>query len=174
MVGENTSYSTTSTQKRGQTRKQTGRVSIRQDLPTTCRHPPAPQDSPSHPTQREEEVKRGEKERKRKTGHRCEACRTQPHGRDEETIERRYSDGGDWLWCKWTRLEGQIPPPTHRCVSHKPSETGVSARVSTKKNVISIPLIWVEGINSYQSFCHILVHAVKVECSNRAEARMGK
>lgn len=118
MVGENTSYSTTSTQKRGQTRKQTGRVSIRQDLPTTCRHPPAPQDSPSHPTQREEEVKRGEKERKRKTGHRCEACRTQPHGRDEETIERRYSDGGDWLWCKWTRLEGQIPPPPpHTAVS---------------------------------------------------------
>lgn len=35
------------------------RVSIRQDLPTTCRHPPAPQDLPSHPTQREEEVKGG-------------------------------------------------------------------------------------------------------------------
>lgn len=80
--------------------KHRSRVSIRQDLPTACRHPLAPQDLPSHPTQREEEVKgrRGREKEKKKTGHRCEACRTQPHRRDERTIERDtlrhgYGDG---------------------------------------------------------------------------------
>lgn len=64
--GRDTNYTARATQKQGQTLKQTGRVSIRQDLPTTCRHPLVPQDLPSHPIQREEVVKRGERERKRK------------------------------------------------------------------------------------------------------------
>lgn len=83
---------------------------IRQDLPTASRHPLASQDLPSHPTQREEEVKeRGEGEKeKEKTGHRCEACHTQSHGQGEKTIEKD-GDGDGWLWCKWTRLEGQVP-----------------------------------------------------------------
>lgn len=48
--------------------KHRSRVSIRQDLPTACRHPLAPQDLPSHPTQREEEVKgrRGREKEKKK------------------------------------------------------------------------------------------------------------
>lgn len=86
-MGRDRNYTATATQKQGQTLKQTERVSIRQDLPTTCRHPLVPQDLPSHPIQREEVVKGGEGE-KEKTGHRCEACRTQPHRQDEEMIKR--------------------------------------------------------------------------------------
>lgn len=37
-----------------------------QDLPIAFRHPPERQEPPYHPTQREEEVERGESERERK------------------------------------------------------------------------------------------------------------
>ncbi len=93
-------------------------MSIRQDLPTTCRHPQAPQDLPSHPTQREEVVKGGrgrERERENKT-----QMWSMPHTttktRWKDDRERHYSDGDDWLWCKWTRLEGQIPPHCCDCL----------------------------------------------------------
>lgn len=66
MVRE-TSYVTTPTRTQEQTQKQTGKVSIRQDLPTVCRHPLVPRDSSSHPTHREEKVKGAEGE-KEKTG----------------------------------------------------------------------------------------------------------
>lgn len=64
--GRNTSYATNIYTETGTNTE--ADVSIRQDLPTTCRHPPAHQDLPSHPTQREEEVKGGRgRERENRT-----------------------------------------------------------------------------------------------------------
>lgn len=67
-----------------------GKVSISGNLPITCHHPQAPRDSPSHPTQREEEVKGGEEE-KEKTRHTCEACHIETRLKRKDNRERHYS-----------------------------------------------------------------------------------
>lgn len=159
MVEETQVTLTSSTRKQGRTQKQTARVSIRQDLPTTCRHPRAPQDLPYHPTERRSSTR--ERKRKKKTGHRCEACRTQPHRQDEKTIHRDITlmvmtdcdvSGQDLR-------DGFIPTavPAY-CVSHKLSEIRLSTWISSNsfKNVISIPLIWDEDVNSDQNIWHTL------------------
>lgn len=77
-------------------------MSIRQDLPTTCHHRPATQDLSSHPTQREEEVKVGEKERKRKKQD-IDVKHAAHNNRDEmketrekeRTLQHSYSDCDD-------------------------------------------------------------------------------
>lgn len=77
---------------------------------------------------REKKKYKGEKEKK-KTGHRCEACRTQPHRQDEKTIHRDITlmvmtdcdvSGQDLR-------DGFIPTavPAY-CVSHKLSEIRLS------------------------------------------------
>lgn len=78
--------------------------------------------------------KEGEEEEK--TGHRCEACRTQAHGRDEKTIhthtQRNRLEHWWWPWCEWTRLGGWIRPHLLRpvcCVSQQLSETTTSTLI---------------------------------------------
>lgn len=71
-------YIYTPTADKHRSRQQEGQSG--QDLPITSRHPPERQEPPYHPTQREEEVEGGERER---TGQTCEARRTQARRRDE-------------------------------------------------------------------------------------------
>lgn len=141
--------------------KKTARVSIRRDLPTACRHPRAPQDLPYHPTQREEEVEGRERE---KTGHRCEARRTQPHRQDEKTIQTDVTlmATADCDVSGRDLRDGFIPATAPACcVGHKLSEIRLSTRISSNsfKNVISIPLVGAEDVSSH----HSLAHSGKVE-----------
>lgn len=63
-------------------------------------------------TQRRKSKRGRGRERENRCDDRCDACCTQPHRQQEETVEREtlwHGDGGDWLWCEWTRLQRQTP-----------------------------------------------------------------
>lgn len=151
-------------------------MSIRQDLPTTCRHPLAPQDLPSHPTQREEVVKGGRGRERENRTKMWSMPHTTTQTRWKDDRERHYSDGDDWLWWKWTRLEGQIPPHCCArllCQSQAEQDWIVSLNFLEihSKNVTSISLICVD---SCQNFWLIMVHAKNRLTGDRAKKRKEK